>query len=82
MKTETIQATIDSWTNEPDKALGAPVVTTRAEDSQAVIQAGPFTWRADLPPQRLEAGRHRRRRASTSLAQGRQHPLIGGGGAL
>lgn len=50
MRTETIEATIDAWTNEPEKALGAPVVTARAEDSQAVIQAGPFTWRADLPP--------------------------------
>ena len=27
-------------------ALGTPVVTARADDSQAVIQAGPFTWRA------------------------------------
>ena len=26
------------------------VLATRAEDSQAVIQARPFTWRADLPP--------------------------------
>lgn len=50
MKTETIEATIDAWTKEPEKALGSPVVTARAEDSQAVIQAGPFTWRADLPP--------------------------------
>jgi len=50
MKTETIEATIDAWTKEPDKALGSPVVTARAEDSQAVIQAGPFSWRADLPP--------------------------------
>jgi uncharacterized OsmC-like protein len=50
MKTETIEATLDAWTKEPEKALGAPVVTARAEDSQAVLQAGPFTWRADLPP--------------------------------
>ena len=50
MKTETIEATIDAWTKEPEKAAGAPVVTARAEDSQAVIQAGPFTWRTDLPP--------------------------------
>lgn len=49
MKSETIEATIDAWTKEPAKALGAPVVTARAEESQAVIQAGPFTWRADLP---------------------------------
>lgn len=50
MKAETIEATIDAWTREPAKALGTPVVTARAEDSQAVIQAGSFTWRADLPP--------------------------------
>jgi uncharacterized OsmC-like protein len=50
VKTETIEATIDAWTKEPEKALGAPVVTARAEGSQAEIQAGPFTWRADLPP--------------------------------
>ncbi len=50
MKTETIEATFDAWTKEPEKALGAPVVTARAEGSQAEIQAGPFTWRADLPP--------------------------------
>jgi len=50
MKAETIEATIDAWTNEPEKALGSPVVTARAEDSQAVVQAGAFTWRADLPP--------------------------------
>ena len=50
MNEETIEATIDAWTREPTKALGTPVVTARAEDSQAVIQAGPFTWRADLPP--------------------------------
>jgi hypothetical protein len=50
MKAETIEATVEAWTTEPDKAKGAPVVTARADDSQAVIEAGPFTWRADLPP--------------------------------
>lgn len=50
MNAEAIEATIHAWTSEPAKALGAPVVTARAEHSQAVIQAGPFTWRADLPP--------------------------------
>lgn len=50
MRTETIAASVEAWTKEPQKALGAPVVTARAEESQAVIQAGAFTWRADLPP--------------------------------
>jgi uncharacterized OsmC-like protein len=48
--TETISATVAAWTKAPENALGAPVVTARAEESQAVIQAGAFTWRADLPP--------------------------------
>ena len=50
MNTEAISATVAAWTEEPAKALGAPVVTARAEENQAVIQAGAFTWRADLPP--------------------------------
>ena len=50
MRTETIEATIEAWTKDPEKALGSPVVTARADESQAVIQAGPFTWHADLPP--------------------------------
>ena len=50
MKAETIEATVEAWTKEPEKAQGAPVVTARADDNQAVIEAGPFTWRADLPP--------------------------------
>ena len=28
---------------------GRPGITARADRSQAVIEAGPFTWRADLP---------------------------------
>ena len=50
MKAETIAASVEAWTKEPEKALGAPVVTARADGSQAVIQSGGFTWRADLPP--------------------------------
>ncbi len=50
MKAETLEATVEAWTKEPEKAKGAPVVTARADDGQAVIEAGPFTWRADLPP--------------------------------
>ena len=50
MRTETIEETIKTWTDDPDKARGAPTVTARAEESQAVIEAGSFTWRADLPP--------------------------------
>jgi uncharacterized OsmC-like protein len=50
MNTDMITKTVDAWTKEPDKALGAPVVTARAEEGQAVIQGGAFTWHADLPP--------------------------------
>jgi uncharacterized OsmC-like protein len=49
MKTETIQATIAAWTDSPDKARSAPTVTAHAEEGQALMHAGPFTWRADLP---------------------------------
>jgi uncharacterized OsmC-like protein len=44
-----IEDTIATWTAEPDKARSVPTVTARVEDGQAAIQAGPFTWRADLP---------------------------------
>lgn len=50
MDADTIQATIENWIREPDSARGTPTVTARADDRQAVIQAGPFSWRADLPP--------------------------------
>jgi uncharacterized OsmC-like protein len=49
MKPEIIQETTATWRSEPDKARSSPTVTARAEEGQAVIQAGPFTWRADLP---------------------------------
>ncbi len=50
MDTATIDTTIDAWTKDPDQARGTPTVTAQADGSQAVIEAGPFTWRADLPP--------------------------------
>lgn len=49
MNPETIEATIQSWAAEPERARSIPTVTAHAEGSQAAIQAGPFTWRADLP---------------------------------
>lgn len=49
MKTAMIEETFATWTAEPNRARSAPTVTARAEDAQALIQAGPFTWRADLP---------------------------------
>jgi uncharacterized OsmC-like protein len=49
MNPEIIQDTIATWRREPDKARNTPTVTARADAGQAAIQAGPFTWRADLP---------------------------------
>jgi uncharacterized OsmC-like protein len=49
MRPEIIEETIATWTKEPDQARSTPTVTARAEDGQALIQAGPFAWRADLP---------------------------------
>jgi len=49
MRSEIITGTIAAWEKEPDKARTAPTVIARVEDSQAVIEAGPFSWRADLP---------------------------------
>ena len=49
MNAQTIEATYAAWSSEPDKARSGPTVTARAENGQALISAGPFTWRADLP---------------------------------
>lgn len=49
MKADIIEATAAEWTESPEKARSAPTVTARADGSEAVIAAGPFTWRADLP---------------------------------
>ncbi len=49
MNPEILQETIAAWTKEPNQARSVPTVTARADGSQAAIQAGPFTWRADLP---------------------------------
>jgi uncharacterized OsmC-like protein len=50
MKREIIAETERVWQAEPDKAKGRPSVTARSEGAEAVIEAGSFTWRADLPP--------------------------------
>jgi hypothetical protein len=49
METETILKTIRLWKDQPEKAQVKPAVTARAEGSQAVIEAGSLSWRADLP---------------------------------
>jgi uncharacterized OsmC-like protein len=49
MQTDTILNTIRLWKEQPEKAQVRPVVTAWAEESQAVMEAGTFSWRADLP---------------------------------
>ena len=44
-----IQQTIQLWQAEPGKAQARPTVKAWSDGSQAVIEAGPFSWRADLP---------------------------------
>lgn len=50
MNPETIQQSVKLWTNEPEKAKVSPVVKARTDGAQAVVEAGPFSWRTDLPP--------------------------------
>jgi uncharacterized OsmC-like protein len=49
MNTSTIAETVRLWQAEPDKAKTKAVVRARSDGSQAVMEAGPFSWRADLP---------------------------------
>lgn len=49
MKAEVISETAKLWASEPDKARGTPSVKARSEGALAVIDAGPFSWQADLP---------------------------------
>jgi len=45
----TIEETVRLLREQPDKGHSRPAVTARTDGSQAVLEAGPFTWRADLP---------------------------------
>jgi len=45
----TIEETVRLLREQPDKGRSRPAVTARTDGSQAVLEAGPFTWRADLP---------------------------------
>lgn len=49
MNVGTIEESIRSWQQNPEKAKGKPVVNATSDGSQAVLEAGPFSWRADLP---------------------------------
>lgn len=49
MTSDTIGQTIRTFAEQPEKAKGKPQVKARSEGPQAVIEAGPFIFRADLP---------------------------------
>lgn len=49
MTTDTIGQTIRTFREQPEKAKGKPQVKARSEGPQALIEAGPFIFRADLP---------------------------------
>ncbi len=49
MTPDVVQETMRLWQAQPEKAKGKPAVNARSEQSRAVIEAGPFTWRSDLP---------------------------------
>jgi len=50
MKPDTIKETMRLWESQPEKAKGRPTVKARSEGSQAILEAGSFSWRTDLPP--------------------------------
>ena len=50
MKQEIIEKSIEMWSKEPEKARVRPKVNARSDGAQAVVEAGPFSWSADLPP--------------------------------
>jgi uncharacterized OsmC-like protein len=49
MQPETIRETVRLFEEQPEKALSKPTVKARLEGSQAVMEAGSFSWRSDLP---------------------------------
>lgn len=50
MQNEIIEQSIQLWTRDPDKAKAGPVVKARSQGAQAALEAGSFSWHADLPP--------------------------------
>jgi uncharacterized OsmC-like protein len=49
MDAETIEKTVVAWEADPSRAQSTPTVTARSDGSQALLETGSFTWRADLP---------------------------------
>ncbi|GIV79917.1 MAG: hypothetical protein KatS3mg051_2122 [Anaerolineae bacterium] len=50
MNPATIQETIRLWQADPGKAMGKPSVKGHSDGTQAVLEFGSYSWRADLPP--------------------------------
>jgi hypothetical protein len=50
MKPEIIQETIRLWEAQPEKAKARPAVAARSDGSQAILESGSFSGKADLPP--------------------------------
>ena len=49
MQPETIRQTVSLFEEQPEKARSKPAVKAHTEGSQAVMEAGPFSWNSDLP---------------------------------
>jgi uncharacterized OsmC-like protein len=46
---ETIRQTVRLFEEQPEKAKSKPTVKSHTDGSQAVMEAGPFSWNSDLP---------------------------------
>ena len=49
MQSETIRQTVSLFEEQPEKAKSTPTVKAHTDDSQAIMEAGSFSWRSDLP---------------------------------
>ena len=49
MQPETIRQTVRLFEEQPEKARTKPTVKAHTDGSQAVMEAGPFSWNSDLP---------------------------------
>ena len=49
MQPETIRQIVRLFEEQPEKARSKPTVKAHADGSQAVMEAGPFSWNSDLP---------------------------------
>jgi uncharacterized OsmC-like protein len=50
MEATIIQNSIKLWEVEPAKAQIKPTVKAKSDGSQAIFEAGSFSWSSDLPP--------------------------------